>query len=118
MRRLWKWPRLRLREAWVALRAHPWRVTLIAAPWLLGLLTTVPMLWYEMDRAVRLPERQAAQDALENAAQTMLRRLGRLRGRIFTILQFQRLGGQGGNGKRQTSGTHQTGQDAKRQIPD
>lgn len=79
MRRLWKWPRLRLREALVALRAHPWRVTLIAAPWLLGLLTTVPMLWYEMDRAVRLPERQAAQDALENAAQTMLRRLGRLR---------------------------------------
>lgn len=79
MRRLWQWPRLRWQEAWVAMRAHPWRVTLIAAPWLLGLLTVVPMLWYEMDRAVRLPERQAAQDALENAAQSMLRRLGRLR---------------------------------------
>ena len=79
MRRLWQWPRLRWQEAWAAMRAHPWRVTLIAAPWLLGLLTVVPMLWYEMDRAVRLPERQAAQDALENAAQSMLRRLGRLR---------------------------------------
>ncbi len=79
MRRLWQAPRLRWQEAWAALRAHPWRVTLIAAPWLLGLLTALPVLWYEMDRAVRLPERQAAHDAVENAAQSMLRRLGRLR---------------------------------------
>lgn len=79
MRRLWRSLRLRWREAWDAARAHPWRVSLIAAPWLLGLLTGLPVLWYEMDRAVRMPERQAAHDAVENAAQSMLRRLVRLR---------------------------------------
>ncbi len=66
-------------DAWAGLRAHPWRVTLIAAPWLLGLLVGLPLLWYEMDRAVRAPERQAGHDAVDYAARSMLRWAGRLR---------------------------------------
>ena len=79
MHALWQPSRQHWREAWQALKAHPWRVALIALPWLLGLFTALPLLWFEMDRAVRLPDRQAANDVMEYAAQTMLRRMERLR---------------------------------------
>ena len=79
MRALWQPSRQHWREAWQALRAYPLRVALIAMPWLLGLLTGLPVLWYEMDRAVRTPDRQAAHDTVEYAAQTILRRMERLR---------------------------------------
>ena len=44
--------RRRWQDAWRGMRLHPGRMALIAAPWLLGLLTVVPLLWYEADRAL------------------------------------------------------------------
>ncbi|SBV36623.1 Signal transduction histidine kinase [uncultured Stenotrophomonas sp.] len=70
--------RRRWQEAWAGVRLQPWRVTLIAAPWLLGLLTALPLLWYETDRVLRVPERQASHDAVQYAAQSMLRWMERL----------------------------------------
>ena len=70
--------RRRWQEAWAGVRQQPRRVALIAAPWVLGLLTMVPLLWYESDRLLRVPERQAGHDAVQYAAQSMLRWLERL----------------------------------------
>ena len=50
-----------------------------ALPWVLGLFTVLPLLWFEMDRAVQEPERQAQRDELDYAAQSMLRWMERLR---------------------------------------
>ncbi|WP_374012263.1 sensor histidine kinase [Pseudoxanthomonas koreensis] len=75
------WSALRsyLGECWVALRSRPRRVAVVAAPWLLGLLVGLPLLWYEVDRAVSAPERQAGHDAVQGAARSILRWAVRLR---------------------------------------
>jgi len=79
MRRWWPGIRRRSRESWAAVRGHPRRVALIAAPWAMSLLVGVPLLWFELERAVRQPARQAGHDAVEYAAQSMLRWVARLR---------------------------------------
>ncbi|KAF1685013.1 hypothetical protein B1992_13410 [Pseudoxanthomonas broegbernensis] len=68
-----------LGESWAAVHAHPRRVAMVAAPWLLGLLVGLPLLWYEVDRAVSAPERRAGQDAVDYAARSVLRWAMRLR---------------------------------------
>ncbi len=80
--------RRRWQEAWRGMRLQPGRMALIAAPWLLGLLTVVPLLWYEADRALRTPERQAGHDAVQYAAQSMLRWLERLRDDTRLLVQL------------------------------
>lgn len=80
--------RRRWQEAWRGMRLQPGRMALIAAPWLLGLLTVVPLLWYEADRALRMPERQAGHDAVQYAAQSMLRWLERLRDDTRLLVQL------------------------------
>jgi signal transduction histidine kinase len=67
------------RESWAAVRSQPRRMALIAAPWLLVLLVGFPLLWVEVDRAVRAPVQQAGRDSVDYAAQTMLRWITRLR---------------------------------------
>jgi len=71
--------RRRWAESWAAVRAHPRQVGMLAAPWLLGLFIGAPLLWYEVDRAVQGPARQAGRDTVDYAAQSMLRWLVRLR---------------------------------------
>lgn len=71
-----RWGR-RIRRRWIesriAVRAHPLRVAQMALPWLLGLFVLLPLLWYEMDRAVQGPVRQAGRDTIGYAGQSMLR---------------------------------------------
>ena len=77
-----RWGR-RIRRRWIesriAVRAHPLRVAQMALPWLLGLFVLLPLLWYEMDRAVQGPVRQAGRDTIGYAGQSMLRWMERLR---------------------------------------
>ena len=80
--------RQRWQEARLGMRTQPRRVALIAAPWLLGLLTALPLLWYEADRALRMPEHQAGRDAVQYAAQSMLRWLERLRDDTALLAQL------------------------------
>lgn len=69
----------RWNESWQAVRTYPRQVALIAAPWLLGLLAGIPLLWFELDRSVRAPAQKAGHDAVDFAAQSMLRWVIRLR---------------------------------------
>jgi len=54
-------------------------VALVAVPWLLSLLIGFPLLWAEVDHAVRRPAQQAGRDAVGYTAQTLLRWMNRLR---------------------------------------
>lgn len=78
MRRWWPGIRRRWRGSVAAVRRHPRKVALIAAPWLLALLVGLPVLWFEVDRAVREPERQGGREAVEYAAQSLLRWVAQL----------------------------------------
>ncbi len=71
--------RRRWTESWRAVAAHPRRMAQMALPWLLGFCTVFPLVWYEMERAVQGPERQAGRDEVDQAAQSMLRWMERLR---------------------------------------
>src|SRR5690606_36386609 len=78
MRRWWPGIRRRWRGSVAAVRRHPRKVALIAAPWLLALLVGLPVLWFEVDRAVREQERQGGREAVEYAAQSLLRWVAQL----------------------------------------
>ncbi|WP_372015798.1 sensor histidine kinase [Pseudoxanthomonas sp. 10H] len=67
------------RDAWRVVRRQPRRMALIAAPWLLILLVGFPLLWMEVEQAVRAPAEQAGRDATHYASQTVLRWMERLR---------------------------------------
>lgn len=71
-----------LRNQWrqcvEAIRSQPRRMAMAAVPWLLSLLVGFPLLWVEVDNAVRRPSQQAGREAVDFAAQTTLRWLARL----------------------------------------
>lgn len=67
------------RDSWAAFRSQPRRVGLVAVPWLLSLLIGFPLLWAEVDHALRRPAQQAGRDAVGYTSQTLLRWMNRLR---------------------------------------